>query len=58
MQTNAIKQRVNRFNVLKFQNTDFQDFPLYFPKFPLYNEGTQWEAFQLSKRAEIFSGES
>ena len=48
MQTNAIKQLVNRFNVLKFQNTDFQDFSLYFPKFPLYNEGTQWESFQWS----------
>ena len=51
MQTSAIKQLVNRFNVLKFQNTDFQNFPLYFPKFPLYNGGTQWVA-------EIFSGES
>ena len=48
MQTNAIKQLVNRFNVLKFQNTDFQNFPLYFSKFPLYNEGTQRESFQLS----------
>ena len=51
MQTSAIKQLVNRFNVLNFQNADIQNFPLYFPKFPLYNGGTQWVA-------EIFSGES
>ena len=39
MQTNAIKQLGNRFNVLKFQNTDFQSFPLYFSKFPNINSG-------------------
>ena len=31
MQTNAIKQLMNRLN------GDFKDFPLYFSKFPLYN---------------------
>ena len=37
MQTNAIKQLFDKFNTSKFQNTDFQNFPLYFFKFPLYN---------------------
>ena len=37
MQTNAIKQLLNRLNGLKCENTDFEDFPLYFSKFPLYN---------------------
>ena len=37
MQTNAIKQLMNRLNGLKCENADFQDFPLYFSKFPLYN---------------------
>ena len=36
-QTNALKQLVHRFNGLKFKNTDFRDFPLYFLRFPLYN---------------------
>ena len=34
--TNNIKPLLNIFNHLKFQNTEFQDFPLYFMKFPLY----------------------
>ena len=38
MQTNAMKQRMNRFNGLKSKNTDFQNFPLYFFKIPLYNK--------------------
>ena len=29
--------RWNRFRGLKFRNTDFPDFPLYFLEFPLYN---------------------
>ena len=37
MQTNAIKQLMNRLHGLKCENTDFNDFPLYFSKFPLYN---------------------
>ena len=37
MQTNAIKQLLEMFNLLKFQNTDIKKFPLYFMKFPLYN---------------------
>ena len=37
MQTNVIKQLLNRFNSLKCRNSDFQDFPLYFFRFPLYN---------------------
>ena len=37
MQTNVIKQLLNRFNSLKCPNSDFQHFPLYFLKFPLYN---------------------
>ena len=37
MHTNAIKQLLEMFNRLKFQNTDIKDFPLYFMKFPLYN---------------------
>ena len=55
MQINSIKQLVNRFNVLKFQNTDFQNFPLYFPKFPLYILRTDRGVFQL---IWYFSGES
>ena len=38
MQTNDIKQLLEMFNLLKFQNTDLKDFPLYFMTFPLYNE--------------------
>ena len=30
MQTNAIKQLVNKFNGSNFQNTPFRNFPLYF----------------------------
>ena len=37
MQTNGIKQVMHWFNGLKYQNTEFQSFPLYFLKFPLYN---------------------
>ena len=37
MQTNAIIQPMRGFNILKCQNTDFRDFPLYFSKFSLYN---------------------
>ena len=37
MQTNVIKQLLIRFNSLKCPNSYFQDFPLYFLKFPLYN---------------------
>ena len=37
MQTNIIKHFVNGFNSLKWQNTHFQKFPLYFSKFSLYN---------------------
>ena len=37
MQTNGIKQFMHWFNGLKYQNTEFQSFPLYFLKFPLYN---------------------
>ena len=37
MLTNAVKQLLNRFNSLKCRNSDFQNFPLYFFKFPLYN---------------------
>ena len=37
MQTNALKQCINGFNGLKSKNTDFQNVPLYFLKFPLYN---------------------
>ena len=48
MQTNGIKQLLNSFNGLKYKNSDFQNFPLYFPKFPLYNVETQREFFQLS----------
>ena len=36
--SNAIKQLLNRFDGLNFQNTDFWNFPLYFFKFPLYNQ--------------------
>ena len=36
-QTIAIKHLLNLFNSLKCLNTDFQKFPLYFLKFPLYN---------------------
>ena len=35
MQTNDINQHANWFNSLKCQNTELQNFPLYFSKFPL-----------------------
>ena len=34
----VFKQLLNMFNSLKSINTDIQNFPLYFLKFPLYNE--------------------
>ena len=37
MQTNAFKQLFDKFNGSKFKKTDFQNFPLYFLIFPLYN---------------------
>ena len=36
MKTNAVKQLVNMFNGLISPNTDFQNYPLNFFKFPLY----------------------
>ena len=33
----VFKQLLNMFNSLKLKNTDIQNFPLYFSKFPLYN---------------------
>ena len=42
MQTNTIKQVFNKFNSSNFQNTDFQNFPSYFLKFPLYNGTAPW----------------
>ena len=47
MQTNIFKYLVNRFNASKYQNTDFQYFPLYILKFPLYNLRSQCGVFQL-----------
>ena len=35
MQTNDINQHANWFNSFKYQNTESQNFPLYFSKFPL-----------------------
>ena len=49
MQTNAI-----RFNVLKCQNTGFQNFPLYFSKFPLYNVQGLGGHFPLEFRAHLY----
>ena len=54
MQTNAIKQLVNGFNVLKFRNTDFQNFPLYFSKYPLYNVRGLGGHFPLEFRALLY----
>ena len=54
MQTNAGKQLLNMFNSLKFQNTDFQNFPLYFLKFPLYNVRGLRGHFPLEFRAHLY----
>ena len=54
MQTNTIKQLVNKFNDLIFQNTDFQNFPLYFLKFPLYNVQGLGGHFPLEFRAHLY----
>ena len=53
MKTNAIKHILNMFNSLKCQNTDFQNFPLYFLKFPLYNVQDLSGHFPCSLRFEI-----
>ena len=53
MKTNAIKHILNMFNSLKCQNTDFQNFPLYFLKFPLYNVQDLGRHFPCSLRFEI-----
>ena len=53
MKTNAIKQLSKKFNGSKFQNTDFQNFPLYFLKFPLYNVQDLGRHFPCSLRFEI-----
>ena len=37
MNNNVLKQLFDKSKGSKFQNTDFQNFPLYFSKFPLYN---------------------
>ena len=54
MQTNAVKQLLNMFNNLKFQKTDFQNFPLYFSKFPLYNVRGLGGHFPLEFRAHLY----
>ena len=53
MQTNAIKHLLNMFNSSKCLNTDFQNFPLYFLKFPLYNVRGLSGPFPCSLRLEI-----
>ena len=53
MQTNAIKHLLNMFNSLKYLNTDFHNFPLYFLKFPLYNVRGLSGPFPCSLRLEI-----
>ena len=53
MQTNAIKHLLNMFNSLKCPNIDFQNFPLYFLKFPLYNVRGLSRPFPCSFRLEI-----
>ena len=54
MQTNAVKQLLNMFNRLKFQKTDFKNFPLYFSKFPLYNVRGLGGHFPLEFRAHLY----
>ena len=54
MQNNAIKQLVNRFNFLKFQNTDFQNFPLYFPKFPYIMKGPRGRSSNSTTELKFF----
>ena len=52
MQTDAIKHFFNMFNSLKCLNTNFQNFPLYFLKFPLYNKRGLSGPFPCSLRLE------
>ena len=54
MQTNVVKQLLNLLNSLKFQNTDFQNFPLYFLKFPLYIVRGLRGHFPLEFRAHLY----
>ena len=54
IQTNATKQLLNMFKSSKFQNTDFQNFPLYFLKFPLYNVRGLRGHFPLEFRAHLY----
>ena len=54
LKTNAIKQFFNKFNVSKFQNTDFKNFPLYFLKFSLYNVQGLGGHFPLEFRAHLY----
>ena len=53
MQIKAIKRLWNMFYKSKFQNTDFQNFPLYFLKFPLYNVRGLRGPFPYSLRLEM-----
>ena len=54
MQINAFKQLLNGFDGLKSQNTDFQNFPLYFLKFPLYIVRGLRGHFPLEFRAHLY----
>ena len=54
MQIKAIKRLWNMFYKSKFQNTDFQNFPLYFLKFPLYNVRGLRGHFPLEFRAHLY----
>ena len=54
MQINAVKQLLNMFNSLKILKTDFQNFPLYFSKFPLYNVRGLGGHFPLEFRAHLY----
>ena len=54
MQAKAIKQLLNMLYKSKFKNTDFQNFPLYFSKFPLYNVQGLGGHFPLEFRAHLY----
>ena len=56
MNNNAFKQLFDKFKGSKFQNTDFPNFPLYFLKFPLYNENGTALPEEMQENSEFFFG--
>ena len=54
MNNNVLKPIFDKSKGSKFQNTDFQNFPLYVLKFPLYNVHGLRGHFPLEFRAHLY----